>query len=249
MGEDPDTARQVLPWALDNADLIGLGLIALMVVLVVWRAATRQPVSGAEALIGVVGLIALTLPLLSNISLEGFGVKFSATVQSLENTSGDIAKQLGVLNQQQLQNRERIEALNETLTAIAAASGIGGPTASGSPDAGEPDAVLAPLRMDAVPEKAFSILIFYRQAQRERAQSLAQTLLSRGYYASATLTDLVEAADKGAPGEIRMLYTRHGEQAAEDIRAVIAQRFGDEDLLWRDDPVRLVNGDVQIQFF
>lgn len=272
MGDDAAGPERAIPWALQNADLLGLGLIVLMVGLVVWRAATRQPVSGAEALIGVVGLIALTLPLLTNVSLEGFGVKFSATVQSIQKTSGSITEQIAVLNQQNRQNAEKIEALAKLIVIGTDMSPAAGPDASGPDRTGsdvpgsgatgsvsgssgvssapKSEVATAVAAVEAVPPaKDYSVLVYYRDGQRDRATKVAEALIDAGYYSSATLTDLSEVREPASSGQIRVVYTEQGRDALAAITSMLSQRFGEGSLVVRDAPMRLVNGDLQIQFF
>ena len=259
-------AAENLPWLLENADVLGFVLIILMVVLVVWRAATRQPVSAAEALIGIVGIVVIALPVLTDLTFKGFGLELSAKVNRIDRTSFDITGQIADIKADHEATRRELKLLARNVWELRnrqagggvkfnAQGGVGllsdltGAPADGMGNMNADQYVRRLAKEASSPNQDYGVLIYYRDSQRERAQKLLARLLEDGFASSATLTDLSEAAGSADAGDIRLLYNNRGAEKIEPVRKLIETLFERSVPIVSPDPHRLVKGDIQIQFF
>ena len=90
--------NQVARWFLDVAPIVGLSLLALMVVVIVWRVVTKQPAASAEAFVGLLGILVLLIPILDSFSFEGFGLKATGKLKEARENTINLAKELAELS-------------------------------------------------------------------------------------------------------------------------------------------------------
>jgi hypothetical protein len=221
-------------WILSNADIIGLALLVLMVLLVVWRAFTRQAVTTAEAFIGVIGLIAIVLPVLSQFNLEFGDLKASGSIRQ---TQCDFAEAIT-----QLQNKfAKIEADVQTVDAKIAK------LANASPE--EVGRQVSEIR--TVPTADVVVIIYYLDlpniTRRDDATAAQAALADIGIQATIVATDFSEI-NRQLGSYVRVFATEKGKPSYDGVVDVLKRMFNDEVVAF-DMTSKLSRGDIQIQIY
>ena len=219
-------------WIFTHADIIGVILLGVMVILVVWRALTRQAVTAGEAMIGVIGLVAIILPLLTQFNLEVLGVKASGAIRQ---NQCDVIADVATLKKQVAKIEEEIGDLDANLNAFAKFAP--GEMAAAQPKDQQANDVVT--------------LIYYLDAngvsRRVDALQAQAALQSIGFQSSLIATDFTEINRQ--PGKfVRMFFTEKGKDSAEKMSAPLEQLFGDAFLLIRP-AAKIARGDIQIQIY
>jgi hypothetical protein len=220
-------------WAFSYIDTIGVALLALMVLLVLWRALTRQPVTVAEALVGVIGIFAIVLPLLTQFSLEAFGVKAEG---SFARNRDDFAASIAELKTRVVALEETAKALQVQITAVATAV---------SPQASREVRSIQP---ESMPSSV--TLIYYlstgRDSKRGDAIAAQEALTGLGFQSTLIATDFTEMS-RSSGDIVRIRFASGAEAAAEQIAGALGGIFGEGRVLLVRPATELANGDVQIQ--
>jgi hypothetical protein len=103
-------------WALAHIGTIGVALLGLMVMLVLWRALTRRPVGVGEALVGILGMIAIVLPLFAQL-----GSGAARADAGIAGARDDFAANIADLKTRLVALEETAKALQRQIAAVATA--------------------------------------------------------------------------------------------------------------------------------
>lgn len=95
----------------------------------------------------------------------------------------------------------------------------------------------------------YSVLVFYKPAQKETASQITKKLLSVGFRSSATPTDLREAVKQFDANTAWVVYTKKGRDKLPALKELFSTSFNNVKFVYRESPSDLRNGDVQILLF
>jgi len=95
----------------------------------------------------------------------------------------------------------------------------------------------------------YSVLVFYKSAQKETASQITKKLLSVGFRSSATPTDLREAVKQFDANTAWVVYTKKGQDKLPVLKELFATSFNNVQFVYRESPSDLRTGDVQILLF
>jgi len=95
----------------------------------------------------------------------------------------------------------------------------------------------------------FSVLVFYKPAQKETASQISKTLLSIGFKSSATPTDLKEAIKQFDANTAWVVYTRKGQEKLAVLKGLLPSTVSNVQFVYRETPYALRSGDIQILLF
>jgi hypothetical protein len=229
----------------ESADVIGTILLVLMVIIMCWKAYTRQPVANADAFLGLLGLFAICIPILAEVSFEGLGLKLAAKLkQEQAKVNRDYDSDFAALKKKVHDLEQRVGTLSTT----AVSQGWPAVVAAGAAGAGEKQGS----GVAAADAQVYKVFIFFTEANGDNARQLENRLIGKGYEATSRFSSLTEVVERQPPGKIRVVRRPATPEAEiNKVREALSVLPGmtDDRLVIRTEPLELRSGDIQIQMF
>jgi hypothetical protein len=95
----------------------------------------------------------------------------------------------------------------------------------------------------------YSVLVFYKSTQKEKARKVTEKLLSVGFRSSATESDLKEVRRQFDQNTAWIVYTKRGKDKLATLRNVLQDLINDKQIIYRDTEYSLRRGDIQILLY
>lgn len=95
----------------------------------------------------------------------------------------------------------------------------------------------------------YSVLVFYKSTQKERASKITEKLLSVGFRSSATGSELKEVRKQFEPNTAWIVYTKRGKDKLSLLRKLLSESISDVQIVYRDSEYPLRSGDIQILLY
>lgn len=95
----------------------------------------------------------------------------------------------------------------------------------------------------------YSVLVFYRPYQKQMASKITSKLLSVGFRASATPTDLKEVSRQFDANTVWVVYTNRGKDKLSALNDLLSATISKERILYRESAYPLRSGDIQILLY
>ena len=95
----------------------------------------------------------------------------------------------------------------------------------------------------------YSVLVFYKPAQKDTASLLTKRLLSVGFRSSATSTELKEAIRQFDANTAWVVYTKKGQETLPALKKLLEPTVSNVRFVYRETSYALRSGDIQILLF
>ena len=95
----------------------------------------------------------------------------------------------------------------------------------------------------------YTVLVFHKPNQKDIGGRISDALLSAGYRSSFTESSLAEASQQFPSNTARVLYTKKGQQKLAAVRELLSKAALNISFNYKEDPIDLRKGDIQILMF
>lgn len=95
----------------------------------------------------------------------------------------------------------------------------------------------------------YAVLVFHKPNQKDVGARISDALLSAGYRSSFTESSLAEASQQFSANTARVIYTKKGQQKLAAVRELLSKTALNISFIYKDDPIELRKGDIQILMF
>ena len=226
-----------------SALAMGIVVGAMILVAVIYRYIRHHDFGLGGTILAVLGAGLLSPLIWQSIGLSSFkisvgpdGFTIQQEIQDIGAATADWNNRLEKLNLDISENKDRIKHLEELL-----------------PNA-ETNTAQQQKRLEAQKKQfeqnsQYSVLVFHKLKQTEKAKVITQSLLRAGYRSSATPTNLAESKQQLKENEAWVIYTERGKTILPQVKDILSQIDTPVRFKYAPKPSKLRRADVQILIF